>query len=297
MDINNVMFEWFLNERGRNSQMNRTVSTSQTLRLLGGYLQAGQVYDVTAKVSVKNFVPVTAKYQFISNIPPYNGTCHAHPQNGTALETLFVITCTGWLDEGASIKRETQASENSTFVYTIVATSEGKEYTLSSSTSPETPSLFLPPGDHLNDYMLLVTSNICDEYDECAQHNMQLQVKRLTVETIKQTLENLTQPTSYLYMLANRGETKQVIQKLLLFLPYLNDLDDSKEKLVFSLISAAKSLNELKGLKKSIILKFVTGAEQDGGASDVSHIHTAACLSAPLPSSPGEKEKELSFEV
>uniref|UniRef100_A0A8C4WY36 PKD/REJ-like domain-containing protein n=1 Tax=Eptatretus burgeri TaxID=7764 RepID=A0A8C4WY36_EPTBU len=216
---------------------------------------------------------------------------------GTALETLFVITCTGWLDEGASIKRETQASENSTFVYTIVATSEGKEYTLSSSTSPETPSLFLPPGDHLNDYMLLVTSNICDEYDECAQHNMQLQVKRLTVETIKQTLENLTQPTSYLYMLANRGETKQVIQKLLLFLPYLNDLDDSKEKLVFSLISAAKSLNELKGLKKSIILKFVTGAEQDGGASDVSHIHTAACLSAPLPSSPGEKEKELSFEV
>ncbi|XP_076075764.1 polycystin-1-like protein 2 [Mytilus galloprovincialis] len=75
-------------------------TSSQAIKIKQGSLIGGQVYRFRIDGKVYGYAPSFTEYEFITNLPPYGGTCDIDPISGYALETEFEIRCRGWLNPG-----------------------------------------------------------------------------------------------------------------------------------------------------------------------------------------------------
>ncbi|KAK3091662.1 hypothetical protein FSP39_021645 [Pinctada imbricata] len=75
-------------------------STTRTISFLPYSLIGGRNYKLSLDVNVYGYTPAFSEYSFITNLPPYGGECRITPETGYALETPFVIACSGWINPG-----------------------------------------------------------------------------------------------------------------------------------------------------------------------------------------------------
>ncbi|XP_077983292.1 polycystin-1-like protein 2 [Glandiceps talaboti] len=104
-------------------------------------------YRLKLNAKLNNITSYTG-FDFVTNAPPYDGTCQVVPQKGFGLETEFEIACFDWVDEGIHrIKRPTLLDEglpptNTGLLYEFRARKPGFE---SSDVFYYGPDFFTPP--------------------------------------------------------------------------------------------------------------------------------------------------------
>eukprot|EP00854_Cymbomonas_tetramitiformis_P009090 gene9090-10769_t len=80
-----------------------TKRTNQDLVVRPGVLQVGAVYTFVLEASDR-LGAASATITVATNTPPSPGSLDIQPMNGTALDTLFVITAGGWVDEDQPLR-------------------------------------------------------------------------------------------------------------------------------------------------------------------------------------------------
>lgn len=71
--------------------------TSYNFVLKKKVLEIGSKYVIRlAAINAEGVPRAITEQQFITSIPPYGGVCHIGPNQGIALETVFVIHCDNW---------------------------------------------------------------------------------------------------------------------------------------------------------------------------------------------------------
>ena len=83
-------------------------------------LESNVKYRLLVTTQADGVAEGVASYDFTTNSPPSGGTCNVSPTVGTALETEFRFTCSGWQDQNKPITYEFHY-ETDKGLYTVVS--------------------------------------------------------------------------------------------------------------------------------------------------------------------------------
>jgi hypothetical protein len=122
-----------------------------------------------------------------TNGPPTSGSLAVIPAEGTELITLFDMTATGWYDEDPPL----------TYLFGFLSPVSGLLSSVQGRSEFTSASSYLPAGDALQSFMLLVTLSVSDSFDCSSQQNSSIMVKpmadtkalgELLMTTVNQTM-------------------------------------------------------------------------------------------------------------
>ncbi|KAK3610667.1 hypothetical protein CHS0354_028049 [Potamilus streckersoni] len=187
---------------------------NKSLIIRGGSLTPGKEYKIRLNVDALEDHNRIAEYSFITNLPPFGGSCEVNPSVGFAGETVHTITCTSWVDD-----------DNYPLYYQYLLrggdnkTVEQVLYVGSESTSVP---LYLPVGDRYNFYQSLIEVRITDSFGDYAE--VMLFVTFLVVEvplpsantnTTTDCLINLTFPSKTVQEIKNAESPFDIVSSYL----------------------------------------------------------------------------------
>ncbi|XP_035699002.1 polycystin-1-like [Branchiostoma floridae] len=146
-----------------------------------------ETYTIRIDASDESGESTYALYSFTTNVPPTLGTCTVVPDTGTVMETLFQVTCSGFLDVNlpliyrfaaiSGVATSTKAWKQGTMVY----------YGTDSTSSP----LYLPIGDEDNDYLITIAIRVTDSFGATTETTTTATVlERETKENVSTVITN-----------------------------------------------------------------------------------------------------------
>ncbi|XP_041362676.1 uncharacterized protein LOC121378529 [Gigantopelta aegis] len=165
---------------------------SPSVVFLPNTLTGGQIYRLRLDARVHGFAPSLTEYEFITNLPPYGGSCEVEPTSGYALDTRFEIKCQQWLDPG----QEESLGEGLLYRFWSTPRGGSQAQLLYYGTDPYTPQVQFPLGHPEHDYMFDVRVQIANPIGESADAWIQLQIKPPPVLKSMDVYLNMTSGTS-----------------------------------------------------------------------------------------------------
>ncbi|XP_041443686.1 polycystic kidney disease and receptor for egg jelly-related protein-like [Xenopus laevis] len=148
-------------------------------------------YTLVLKVTTWSGAQSTSKYSFYVNAPPEAGRCFIKPTTGVALETKFIIGCSGFKDQ------------NQPLMYKVLAAVDKNSNISSLRDNPlgvivyhgyesTTPPIFLPVGEKSQDYKLTLYVQVYDALSAYTEISLSATVSEFQDGKPKETiLENL----------------------------------------------------------------------------------------------------------
>ncbi|XP_070560351.1 sperm receptor for egg jelly-like [Ptychodera flava] len=124
-------------------------------------------------------------YEFTVNIPPHSGRCKIEPQSGHALETTFVVSCEGWIDD----------EDDQALMYRIEIgdkNSNNDAEVVYFSNESISPPLRLRAGHTTNDNILEVTVSVVDVENAFAVVNFDIKVTSAEIDAVLDSTSNMT---------------------------------------------------------------------------------------------------------
>ncbi|XP_071797300.1 polycystin-1-like [Asterias amurensis] len=235
-DAGKAVFDWSLFVREHDSKELRVISDLESITSTGSdnqgiafypnTLEGGREYMLQLNVSDRIHGRGFIQHSFITNLPPYDGSCSITPTTGYAISTEFSITCSGWLDEGHSLSRTSISPDLASVqflryrVMTRVA-GETKFLLKTSGTQRAVPAMLLELGQEEFGYTHEVMVNVLDAYGAVASVNLTVEVRPPSLRE-EELLSLFGSNTSQVSFLVSSGDTQgafQLITAILSVLP------------------------------------------------------------------------------
>mmetsp|Transcript_36090 Transcript_36090/g.61033 ORF Transcript_36090/g.61033 Transcript_36090/m.61033 type:complete len:1900 (+) Transcript_36090:65-5764(+) len=112
-----LAYQWYA--EGLNLEQRELLLTDTNRRALvvkPGALQQNTVYVFRIQATITaTGAKSTASLKITTNTAPVNGTCSASPETGYSLQTVFVISCYGWLDTDRPLLYSFDSSQSEGF--------------------------------------------------------------------------------------------------------------------------------------------------------------------------------------
>ncbi|CAH1258994.1 MATN2 [Branchiostoma lanceolatum] len=144
-----------------------------------------------------------AEYSFVPNESPVVGSCTVSPENGTAMVTEFIITCTGFTD----------TDEPLTYTFFFNSGTDSTFSTLYIGTEPTTPPQLFPVGQEPHDYVVRIRVEVSDSFGAISLGETSVQVLALPAEQSTAVASQLVVgENSPLTKLMRQGDAKSLVQ-------------------------------------------------------------------------------------
>ncbi|XP_070577743.1 uncharacterized protein [Ptychodera flava] len=202
--------EWTLRQANQKYGVYRAVEVDDTFSSTGtksdylsinaDQLESGSFYRLQVTVSIAAIGFGVGNLSISTNSPPANGECAITPSTGYALDTKFVVNCSGWEDV------------NTPLLYAVYSQSKGSTVTSQSYAGYDqaSPGFLLPLGYESHSYLVDITVNIVDVYGAQASYELTVTVEppSITGDDLTEKLSNLTSgEDSALGELIDSGDT------------------------------------------------------------------------------------------
>ncbi|CAH1259007.1 MATN2 [Branchiostoma lanceolatum] len=143
-----------------------------------------------------------AEYSFVPNEPPVVGSCTVSPENGTAMVTEFIITCTGFTD----------TDEPLTYTFFFNSGTDSTFSPLYIGTEPTTPPQLFPVGQEPHDYVVRIRVEVSDSFGATSLGETSVQVLALPAEQYTAVASQLVVgENSPLTKLVREGDAKSLV--------------------------------------------------------------------------------------
>ncbi|KAL3877432.1 hypothetical protein ACJMK2_035138 [Sinanodonta woodiana] len=134
---------------------------SNSLIIRGGSLKPGTKYNIKVNFTKDNNISYIFT-NFTTNIPPSNGACEINPSIGFASETLYTISCAGWIDDdpyGIYYQYIFQSGDRNNTEHILYAGYENKSF-----------SMYLPVGAKDDEYRAHISVRITDGFGDYTEY-------------------------------------------------------------------------------------------------------------------------------
>ncbi|XP_076456106.1 polycystin-1-like protein 2 [Babylonia areolata] len=174
----------------------------------------GKTYRLRVYGTLAGYAPGFTEYRFVSNLPPYGGNCSINPEQGYALDTLFVINCHGWLNPG----EEEAQGRGILYRFWIHRQGQQGDQLLYYGTDPYTPDSQLPLGLESDGYRYDVKVRISNPIGEYVEQPLVVKVTRPPAKLDMSAIEDMaigeSSVLSELFTTGREQEAKQLIVAL-----------------------------------------------------------------------------------
>ncbi|CAH1259009.1 PKDREJ [Branchiostoma lanceolatum] len=144
-----------------------------------------------------------SEYRFEPNEPPVVGSCTVSPENGTAMVTEFIFTCTGFSDADKPLTY--------TFLFNTDAASTFSP--LYTGTEAITPPQLLPVGQESGDFVVRIQAQVSDSLGATSTFETSVKVLALPAEQSTAVASQLVVgENSPLTRLVREGDAKSLVQ-------------------------------------------------------------------------------------
>ncbi|XP_062619009.1 polycystin-1-related protein-like [Saccostrea cucullata] len=222
-----VEYDWSLlvEESGEFQDVNEldsllvTDTKSSVLVFKSSTLTGGRTYRLRLSASVYGYSKSFTEYEFITNLPPYGGSCGINPTSGYALETEFIISCNDWVNPGE------EDSKGAGLLYRFWSKLRGRLDTqlLYYGTDPYTPDTTFPLGPEESDFLHDVVVRIANPIGEYVETWLSVKVSKPIIKNEVSELISLTSgQDSTLENLLSSGKTQEAKQVIVAVASLIN---------------------------------------------------------------------------
>ncbi|XP_065069836.1 uncharacterized protein LOC135694887 isoform X2 [Rhopilema esculentum] len=183
-------------------------SVSKDLLMKPNVLSFGVMYTIKMKATALDGATYEQVYIVNVNEPPKNGSCTMSPNEGFAINTLFLVNCTGWTDPDVPLTYE--VAHQTDYLSTVLCKHE--------DSSCET---FLPMEGQTNK-VLQIRIRIIDSFEAFTEINHAILVKKPTLTVEK--LDNL------LVLIQNSSSSQKAAQLIGAVASVLNQPSENIDK-------------------------------------------------------------------
>ncbi|XP_038048999.1 polycystin-1-like [Patiria miniata] len=287
------MFTWSLYIKQKGTQVYQEVSnlgdktstgvSKQGIAFNPNQLDAGNEYNLRLDVKDALLGNGFIQHSFLTNLPPYNGSCQITPSEGYAVTTEFSVNCTGWLEEGyavdrASISQDLAATQ--VLQYHVLSRPMGQtSFSLKTSTTDSSISgILFGVGTEEFSFQNVVRVEVVDVYGAAAYVEMTITVRKpdLSADDITSLVSSNGSKLSLLISSGNVEGATQLISAVLTILQDDNttmtpeDVTEIRSNLVLELgkISLWAKTAEALLQASSVMSQSLTGGVNDNALID-----------------------------
>ncbi|XP_078670979.1 polycystin-1-like protein 2 [Branchiostoma floridae x Branchiostoma belcheri] len=160
-------------------------------------------YTLRVKMTLLDGRHGFAEYSFVPNEPPAVGSCTVSPENGTAMVTEFIITCTGFSD----------SDEPLTYTFLFNTDAASGFTPLYTGTDPTTPSQLFPVGQESRGFVVRIRVEVSDSFGATSHVETSVKVVALPAEQSTAVASQLVVgENSPLTQLVREGDAKSLVQ-------------------------------------------------------------------------------------
>ncbi|KAL3876144.1 hypothetical protein ACJMK2_034016 [Sinanodonta woodiana] len=149
---------------------------SRGINILKGSFEIGMKYQISAKMMVGNRLGSSVTL-WISNFPPYDGSCTINKYQVSATIDPISFTCSGWLDDGENEVRSPTADVNPKVSYQLIQVVSSGEERILLNTANSYGTTVLSLGDSARNYTTNVLIRVIDVTGDYAEQSFEVQSK------------------------------------------------------------------------------------------------------------------------
>ncbi|KAI8494931.1 hypothetical protein Bbelb_275360 [Branchiostoma belcheri] len=160
--------------------LSQTGASTSSLAIRPDTLEQGATYRVRVKAYANNpETPGFSEGEYVVNYIPYGGRCHISPKVGHAYDTMFIVECTGWKDEGDLPQRVPPGAEppKVTLKYKFNSIIMGDTNLIYFGNIPFTMPVQIAMGDCERDFAADILVQVFDPYEAYADYRLTVKVK------------------------------------------------------------------------------------------------------------------------
>ncbi|XP_071106159.1 polycystin family receptor for egg jelly-like [Haliotis cracherodii] len=204
-------------------ELDSMVSTgthSSSVEFLARSLIDGMKYQLRLDANLHGYAPSFTEYDFITNEPPYGGTCTIVSGEAYSLGLKLIIQCQGWINPG----EEEAMGAGLLYRFLVYARGRGDVQLLYYGTDPYTPESQIPIGEESHDYMFDIVVRVANPIGEFVEFKLETQVKPPEVKENVETYLNLTSgSSSTLSSLLSTGREQEAKQLIVAVASLINE--------------------------------------------------------------------------
>ncbi|XP_066292394.1 polycystin family receptor for egg jelly-like isoform X1 [Branchiostoma lanceolatum] len=160
--------------------LSQTGASTSSLAIRPDTLEQGATYRVRVKAYANNpETPGFSEGEYVINYVPYGGKCDISPKVGHAYDTMFIVECTGWKDEGDLEQRVPPGVEppKVTLKYKFNSIIMGDTNLIYFGNIPFTMPVQIAMGDCERDFAADILVQVFDAYEAYADYRLIVKVK------------------------------------------------------------------------------------------------------------------------
>ncbi|XP_067671591.1 polycystin-1-like [Haliotis asinina] len=219
--LDNVYYNWTLLLYNDSAGGYLTVDDLDSMTSTGAHFSSvqfyarsligGMTYRLRLDANLHGYAPSFTEYDYITNEPPYGGTCVIVSGEAHSLGQRVIIRCQGWINPG----EEEALGAGLLYRFLVYARGRGDVQLLYYGTDPYTPESQIPIGEESQDYMFDIVVRVANPIGEFVEVKLETQVKPPEVKENVDTYLNLTSGSSStlssLLATGREQEAKQLI--------------------------------------------------------------------------------------